>query len=79
MSFQTEIAFSSLWHGLKNCQPTDRGMRPRYGEAEEEDEAMKSVVLPLWMLLNTSKICKSFVNSEKHLQMLTWKFHVETD
>lgn len=88
MSFQTEIAFCSLLCGLKNCQITDRGMRPCYGEVEEkeeedeeeEEEEIKSVVLSLQMLLNTSKICKSFANNKKNpMQTFTWKFHVETD
>lgn len=58
MSFQSEIAFCSLLHGLKNYLLTGKGMRPCYGEVEEEDEEIKSVVLPLQMLLNTSKIYK---------------------
>lgn len=42
MSFQNERVYCSLCHGLKNCQYTDRGMRPCYGEVEEDEEIVCS-------------------------------------
>lgn len=48
--------------------PTHRGMRPCYGEVEEEDEEIKPALLPLRMLLNIPKIGKSLVDNRNHFK-----------